>query len=76
MYKDKDTGFNGVLNYIYKYHPDIIPKNKDVNQKFAFVRKLQRLFLNKSNIDYKRNFEYRKTQKNWKQFKIFLKENY
>ena len=74
MYKSKETGFNGVLNYIYDNHSELLPKAKDPNQKFAFVKKLQRNFLNRINVSYTKNKEHYKTQKNWKQFKIFLKD--
>lgn len=76
MYKSKETGFNGILNYIYNKYPNIIPKTKDVNQEFAFVRKLQRKFLNSINVKFTKNKEHYKTQKNWIKFKDFLKENY
>ena len=74
MYKSTETGFNGVLNYIYNNHSELLRKAKDRNQKFAFVKKLQRNFLNSINVSYTKNKEHYKTQKNWKQFKIFLKD--
>lgn len=73
MYKSKETGFNGILNYIYNNHSEILPKVKDPNQLFSFVKKLQREFLNELNVKYKRNKEHYKTQQNWNQFKQFLK---
>ena len=76
MYKSKETSFNGVLNYIYDNHLELLPKVKDPNQLFSFVNKLQRKFLNSINSPYVRNKEHYKTQKNWKQFKIFLKNQH
>lgn len=73
MYKSKDTGFNGILNYIYKHHAEILPKFKDPNQLFSFVKKLQRKFLNSIGVKYTRNKEHFKTQENWNEFKDFLR---
>lgn len=73
MYKSKETGFNGVLRYIYDNHSSMIPKAKDPNQIFSFVRKLQREFLIKKGVSFTRNKEHYKTQENWKEFKDFLK---
>ena len=72
MYKSKETSFNGVLNYIYDNHYEILPKTKDHNQLFSFVRKLQRKFLNSIGVKYTKNKEHFKTQNNWNEFKEFL----
>tara|TARA_R110000787_G_scaffold229259_3_gene336811 strand:+ start:779 stop:1018 length:240 start_codon:yes stop_codon:yes gene_type:complete len=78
MYKSKDTGINGILNYLYKYNDDLIKEldrtTKDSNQFHSKLNKLLRLFLIKNNIKYKRNKEYISVQNNWNEFKLFLND--
>jgi hypothetical protein len=71
-YKEKWQGNNGIMNYIQKEHPDLIPKSFNPSQAFAFINKLQRRFLISIKVKYTRNKEHYKIQKNWNEFKIFL----
>lgn len=75
-YKEKWQGNNGVMNYINTHYPNLIPNKLDINQKFSFINKLQRKFLISINVKYVRNKEHYKTQKNWKKFKEYLKNNH
>lgn len=72
-YKSKETAFNGVILYIQRNHCNLIPSVKDYGQLKKHIVNLQREFLDSINVKYIKNKEQEMVQKNWKEFKSFLK---
>lgn len=75
-YKKNWQGQNGIINYIYKNYPSIIPEKLDPNQFNSFINKIQRPFLNSIGVKYKKGNEHYETQKHWSKFKKYLSEKY
>ena len=71
-YKSRETYYNGISNYIYKHHFNLVPKSKDFGKIKKGITIICRDYLIDNNIKFKKEQVLDLTQKNWSDFKNYL----